>query len=79
MYEFVKLLMFIVTPLMFESPSNHQAMWRKVDIDSSGSITREEFARAIDPYVLLVKKEHAERAQLYGSDDGEYSDGSSSD
>jgi Ca2+-binding EF-hand superfamily protein len=29
--------------------SRIKAMWRKVDIDSSGSISSDEFRRALDP------------------------------
>jgi hypothetical protein len=50
-------------------------MWNKIDIDSSGSITREEFRRAIDPYIVLVRSEmRAQQAQV-AADDSDSEDG----
>jgi Ca2+-binding EF-hand superfamily protein len=37
-----------------------KAMWNKIDIDSSGSISAAEFRRAIAPYVDQVMKERAD-------------------
>jgi len=41
-----------------------KAMWRKIDIDSSGTITCAEFRRAIDPYLDLVTKELEAKASM---------------
>mmetsp|Transcript_29957 Transcript_29957/g.38644 ORF Transcript_29957/g.38644 Transcript_29957/m.38644 type:complete len:313 (-) Transcript_29957:94-1032(-) len=42
-----------------------KAMWNKIDIDSSGSISNEEFTRAIGPYVNLVIKEREDHTGQY--------------
>jgi len=36
-----------------------EAMWRKIDIDSSGSISKDEFKKAISLYVENVEQKHA--------------------
>lgn len=41
-----------------------RAMWRKIDIDSGGTISRAEFRRALDPYLSLVDKERNVKAGM---------------
>jgi Ca2+-binding EF-hand superfamily protein len=41
-----------------------KAMWRRIDIDSSGAISKDEFKRAISPYVDQVVKEEKEAKEL---------------
>jgi hypothetical protein len=45
--------------------SRFSAMWRKIDIDSSGGITADEFSRALLPCVLLVPSENLLIIDLY--------------
>lgn len=42
-----------------------KAMWRKIDVDSSGAIDNDEFKRAVKPYLDQVRKEH-ERGESNG-------------
>jgi hypothetical protein len=40
-----------------------KAMWSRIDIDSSGSITKQEFHRAIDPFIKKVLNEQKLREE----------------
>ena len=42
-------------------------MWKKIDVDSSGSLDETEFVRAVTPYVDQVRRERG------GSHDRQYS------
>jgi hypothetical protein len=51
-----------------------RAMWRKIDIDSSDSISMDEFHRALKPYVRLVELENAANSKMLPDGDDSDSD-----
>jgi len=49
---------------MHMQKARFMAMWRKIDIDSGGTISRDEFRRALDPYLKLVETEEKVKAGM---------------
>ena len=42
-------------------------MWKKIDVDSSGSLDETEFVRAVTPYVDQVRREREASIDRSGS------------